>query len=360
MLNAQAVFSQQVVQIVDYNTNENGQVQLEINSSSDKYYILKVRNHPDSTFDITTSITLGEDGTTIISEPLGNYPIEHYQITEYSINTPNDTDNDGIDDMTEFQNIPVESPLNAASPINVDDGLLWIDSFTTFKSLSVTKDRVLWSEFLNGKGFVKYIITDFYTNPKIYFIDSDKHVLHADFAADVGIQYLGSDIKKGQVIYHPASISNNGTLGTFAFNFSNGFPDSFHVVQRTHELLASNMPFIQNDLSYFITDANTAQYYSDSVKFSNSRVPVLFEADVYADIDYLGLNTAEGYGFFRQVGLDEIPSAKDIVLYESLPNALPRVSGIMTSVFQTPLSHVNLRAIQNEIPNAFFRCILIN
>ena len=51
--------------------------------------------------------------------------------------------------------------------------------------------------------------------------------------------------------------------------------------------------------------------------------------------------------------LEETPGSRDIVLYDALPNSLPRVGGIMTSVIQTPLSHVNLRAIQDNVPNAY-------
>ena len=51
--------------------------------------------------------------------------------------------------------------------------------------------------------------------------------------------------------------------------------------------------------------------------------------------------------------LNETPGSRDIVLYDALPNSLPRVGGIITSVIQTPLSHVNLRAIQDNVPNAY-------
>jgi hypothetical protein len=51
--------------------------------------------------------------------------------------------------------------------------------------------------------------------------------------------------------------------------------------------------------------------------------------------------------------LNETPGSRDIVLYDALPNSLPRVGGIITSVVQTPLSHVNLRAIQDNVPNAY-------
>ena len=40
---------------------------------------------------------------------------------------------------------------------------------------------------------------------------------------------------------------------------------------------------------------------------------------------------------------------------EALPNELPRVGGIVTTVPQTPLSHVNLRAVQDKVPNAYIR-----
>ena len=43
------------------------------------------------------------------------------------------------------------------------------------------------------------------------------------------------------------------------------------------------------------------------------------------------------------------------MIYEALPNNLPRVAGIISSAPQTPLSHVNLRAVQDGLPNAFIR-----
>ena len=153
---------------------------------------------------------------------------------------------------------------------------------------------------MRNKEFVKYIIVDFDSIPKIYFINSSNHNLHADFATTIGIDYAGNHVKKGQIIYHPSNVSNNGTLGTFAFNYSNGHPQNFDVVQKTHELLAANMSFSENNLSYFITANNESDYYLDSTLFNNSRIPVLFESEIYDGLDYWGLNQAQGFGFFRQ------------------------------------------------------------
>ena len=298
---------------------------------------------------------MGKTGTTLITESLESYPSNHYQVLQYAINAPFDFDGDSLNDVVEYINFPTQNPLNSASSINIIDGAIAIDNLSTFNRLCVSENIVQWSEFLNGKRFVKFIITDLDSFPKIYFINGNTHNLHADFANALGIDYLGPNIEKGQIIYLPSVISNNGTLGTFAFNFSNGHGRDFETTQKMHELLAANMPFINNNLSYIITDNSEDEYTQDSLLYESSRIPILFEDDVYAEINYWSLNQGEGFGFFREMTLDEFPNQKDIVLYHSLPNTLPRVGGIITSVIQTPLSHVNLRAIQDKIPNAFIR-----
>ena len=66
-------------------------------------------------------------------------------------------------------------------------------------------------------------------------------------------------------------------------------------------------------------------------------------------------NQEEGYGFLRVMSLQERPNPRDIVIFETLPNELSRVAGIITTVPQTPLAHVNLRAVQDGVPNSFIR-----
>lgn len=354
-------YGQQQVPIINYTTNTNGQIQLEVNSTTAKYYVLKIRHNIDSTFEMTTSVTKGTSNTTLITEPLGAYPIQHYQVLEYPINMPFDIDGDTVDDISEFNNLPFWSPLNAGEPKDISDGLLALDSFNRFKELSVNNLLVQWNEYLNGIDYLKYLIVDFNSSsPKIYFINSNTHALHQDFANAMGIDHVGENVKKGQIIYHPTVISNNGSLGVFSFNYSINNTEDFETIQRTHELIAANMTYLENNLSYYINVNNENAYENDQALFQNSRVPVLFESDVFAEIDYWGLNEAEGYGLFRKMNLDEMPGAKDIVFYETLPNTLPRVSGIITSFVQTPLSHVNLRAIHDGIPNAFIRDPLSN
>ena len=87
--------------------------------------------------------------------------------------------------------------------------------------------------------------------------------------------------------------------------------------------------------------------------YDAAEFPVYFEDDLYANIGYLPLNQAASFGRLRVLAVDERPTVRDIVICKTLPNEMPRVAGVITGVRQTPLSHVNLRAIQDKVPNAF-------
>ncbi|MEM6965896.1 MAG: PEP/pyruvate-binding domain-containing protein, partial [Bacteroidota bacterium] len=344
----------QVVPILNYSTNNAGQVQLEIEGQADEYYLLTTIHEPNA-YESITSITMGIDGNMIITEPLGAFPLQSYQITAHAIADPDDTDGDGIDDITEFNDMPTNAPLNFAAAIDFEDGTTAIPDAATFESLAVVED-VPWAPFLNDKQFVKFGILDRDTDePKVYFINSNTHAIHASFFSSIGATVIGDD-GSGEIVYNPNEILPNGTIGSYAFNFSFGEAKSFEETQRTFELLAANMPFLQNNFQYFIGNAGEADHqnlYQDA--FVGSRIIATLESQVFADVNFLPFNQAEGYGFFKQMTLNENPGSRDIVLYDALPNSLPRVGGIITSVIQTPLSHVNLRAIQDNVPNAYIK-----
>lgn len=345
----------QIVPILNYDVNNFGQVQLQIEAQADEYYLLTALHEPGNSYESITSMTLGQDGLMTISEPLNAYSIQNYKITAHSIANPDDSDGDGIDDITEFNNMPTDAPLNYAEAIDFIDGTTSIDDAETFASLAVIED-VPWAPFLNGQQFVKFGILDRDTDePKVYFINSETHFIHANFFNSIGINVPGDD-GSGEIVYNPNEILPNGAIGSYSFNFSFGEAKTFEDTQRTFELLAANMPFLRNNLQHFIGNAGEVIYNTQfKDDYIGSRVNVVLESDVFADIDFIPFNQAEGYGFFKHMELDENPGSRDIVLYDALPNSLPRVGGIITSVVQTPLSHVNLRAIQDNVPNAYIK-----
>lgn len=339
------------VEIDNYSVNAAGQVQLSIQAESDKYYMLHAQHSPS--FEWASSMTMGVDGTMIISEPTGAYPLENYTITEHEIANPDDYDGDGIDDVTEFNNMPSDAPINYAYSVDFVDGSTSIPDAETFLELAAV-NNVGWAPFLDGQLYVKFGILDRDTpEPKVYFINSNTYIIHATFFNAIGATVSGDD-SSGEIVFNPNDILPNGVIGSYSFNFSFGNAYNFEDTQRTYELLAANMPFLQNNMNHFIAQGSENNYlnnYADD--YEGSTIDVVLESDVFAEINYIPFHEAEGYGFFRHMTLDETPGSRDVVLYDALPNSLPRVGGIMTSVVQTPLSHVNLRAIQDNVPNAY-------
>ncbi|MBI2259862.1 MAG: T9SS type A sorting domain-containing protein [Flavobacteriia bacterium] len=345
------IYSQ--VPIINYGVNGIGQVQLSIQAQADKYYVLHAQHSP--TFQWVASITMGVNGTMVISEPGAAYPIENYTITEHSIASPGDIDGDGINDITEFNNMPTDAPINFAEAVSFVDGSTSIPTAQTFMDLA-TVNNVPWAPFLDGQLYVKFGILDRDTpEPKIYFINSNTHMIHANFFSAIGADVSGDD-SSGEIVYNPNVINPNGVIGSYSFNFSFGNAYDFASTQRTYELLVANMPFLQNNMNHFIGQNDEILHNSTyAADFVGSRIEVVLESEVFAEINYIPLHLAEGYGYFRHMTLDETPGSRDIVLYDALPNSLPRVGGIITSVIQTPLSHVNLRAIQDNVPNAYIK-----
>jgi hypothetical protein len=349
----------QSVTIDNYSVNGLGKVQLSIQAQAGKYYVLHAQHDP--TFNWATSMTIGVDGTMVISEPLGAYPLENYSITEHDVSAPDDYDGDGIDDITEFNNMPTDSPFNFAEPIALIDGSTSIPDAETFNELA-TVNNVSWAPFLDDQLYVKFGILDRDTDqPKVYFINSNTYTIHASFWGGIGATVSGDD-SSGEIVFNPNNILPNGVVGSYSFNFSFGNAYDFEATQRTYELLAASMPFLQNNMNHFIGQSDESDHinnYADD--FVGSRIEVVLESDVFAEINYIPFHEAEGYGFFKHMeDLNETPGSRDIVLYDALPNSLPRVGGIITSVIQTPLSHVNLRAIQDDVPNAYIANPLSN
>ena len=351
--------SAQNVEIDNYSVNNLGQVQLSIQAEAGKYYVLHAQHSP--TFNWATSLTIGVNGTMVISEPAGAYALENYTITEHDVESPDDYDGDGIDDMTEFNNMPTDGPLNFAESIDFIDGATSIPDAETFMNLA-TINNVGWAPFLDDQLYVKFGILDRDTSePKVYFINSNTYTIHASFWNGIDATVNGDD-SSGEIVFNPNDILPSGIIGTYSFNFSFGDAYNFEDTQRTYELLAASMPFLQNNMNHFIgqsAENNHINNYAED--FVDSRIDVVLETDVFAEVNYVPFHQAEGYGFFRHMqDLNETPGSRDIVLYDALPNSLPRVGGIITSVMQTPLSHVNLRAIQDNVPNAYIADPLSN
>ncbi len=336
-----------------------------VNSTTADYFVLYARagSPPYRTKGLPILVKRGGDGTTTLADNLVPLPVTRYRLEKYSVAQPGDLDGDCVDDITELSDLGTYNPINSGKKIAFSNGVVSIDSRETFRDLSFKGDTgTNGLEYLDGLEFVKFAIRDFHSDtPATYFINSNTHKVHAKFDAAIGISVSKpTDIGNGTIVYYPNIVAPDGSLGVYAFRLSPWGIAGISGIEKYYELLAAGMPFVPNDKLYYhpFTKSQLDLYAKEKAQYDSSRVNVLLDEDVLPDVSFIPHNQGQGYGRLRLMEDDERPSPFDVAIYKSLPNDLPRVAGTITTVPQTPLSHVNLRAIQNGLPNAFIRDVL--
>jgi hypothetical protein len=341
----------QMVPILQYSVDAGNQAHLRVASTEDHYYVLYARHQADGALGQPCALVMGQNGSTELIDPLAALPAIQYQVKEFLRTQAADTDADGMDDLSEWAQRPARSPFNAAPEIDPELGVAMVPNRQVFKQYSRT-DTLGGKAVESLKFYIRYRDTP---HPSLYFIHSTHFNLHTDFAAAIGY-YNDGTLMTGALLYHPDVPAPNGTLGVYRIVFQPNNTFSLEYVQKALEMLSANLPFLKNNLCYYpLPQVGVPLYWQEKAAYDSSRVCVLLEDDLYADVDYLALNPAEGYGLLRAMAPGETPGARDLVIYTAIPNELPRVGGIITTVMQTPLSHVNLRAIQDKVPNVFLR-----
>ena len=322
---------------------------LTVPSNPHEYFVLYLRGQSDDDAETPVAVTLGRFGTTTLSERLPALPADRYRVERYRVADPADIDGDCIDDLTELADPTRLNPLNPTPLFDSPHGVSIISTRSAFDQLSYHKD-----ESPDDFAYVKFILLDMETDrPRVYFINSDQHRYHLSFRQAVGLEPSGAGMLSGTIVRHPDRVARNGASAEYHFEFWPYTHYRFDVVERTQTVLAASMPLLKDNLAYYVPEVAIPAYERESASYQESRVGVVFDENILPARGFVSLNPAEGFGFLRFMDPGERPNPRDIVIYEALPNELPRVAGIITTVPQTPLSHVNLRAVQDGVPNAF-------
>ena len=337
-------------------------VPIVVNSTVADYFVLYGRHDLDdgTTVSLPIAVTLGENGTTTLAENVEALPPERYLVEKYLVADPADVDGDGIDDISELADPAGRNPVNPAAAINITDGAAAVPDLAIAERLSY--------EFHSGNSvYLKFVLLGMDTGrPSVYFMNSKTHELHQDFFDAIGLKWNSTSLQTGEIIrgwiiYDPNLAAPDGSPGAYyyqLFPYSSFY--SFALVERSYALLAASMPLLEDNLVLYMENFALPSLQSDLPLYNGSRIDLVFDGDILPETSFLALNPGEGYGLLRVVEPDERPNPRDVVIYEALPNELPRVAGIISTVPQTPLSHVNLRAVQDRVPNAFIRGALDN
>lgn len=240
-------------------------------------------------------------------------------------------------------------------------GTTRIPDHAAFEKLSYKGEQVGRDDYLADLQFVKFIIV----NPgaadvKVYFMNTKEYRAHPPYMRMVGIEMRGA--VRGALTYLPRIAAPNGETGLYIFDFQPNDSYLFEEIQMFQDDLTKFMPVLKGRVAFHPLSGNVERYKSEKALYDASDAAVYLDEDkdIYKNIAYLPLNEAVSFGRLRRMDEEIRPSPRDIVICQTLPNQMPRVAGVISAVRQTPLSHVNLRAIQDKTPNAFIRGALQN
>ena len=324
-------------------------VPIVVTSTIDDYFVLYADFDVDGTeVEFPVAVVRGQAGTTTLEENVEALPPDRYRVEKYAVSDPADVDGDCIDDITELDSLGRMNPVNPGETVDLEHGALAIVDRETYDALSYEAFSIDLPEI------VKFVLPDLGSmHQPLYFMNTKEYPGHGGFLEFLGLQVGYS---RGELVYAPhLADRDNGEGLSYFFQLAWGDDNRFENVSRVHALIAASMPLLDGPLGFRLSNRQLRYLQSELPLFWESRIPLVFDEELFPEADSVSLNVGVGYGLLRVVAPDERPHPRDVVVYEALPNNLPRVAGIISTAPQTPLSHVNLRAIQDAVPNAYIR-----
>ena len=268
-------------------------VPIEVSSTTSDYFVLYANVGGN---DIPVQVKRGESGTTTLEENIKALPASDYRVEKYAVAAPADVDLDCLDDLAD------PSPLNHSHRLELDpeDGAMMIANQAHFEELA-------------NAGVVKFVLVELGSStPEIYFQNTEKYLLHIQFAALLGIDD-GFTVWGPAEIKYDSNILLNGDEGVYYYTLNHEYTSS--EIERIHTLLAANLPVVDHNLAY--SPWWPYGLPSDWVHDENPRVPVVDDGIIFRNVSFSALNAGEGYGRLQVLEPDDRPNPRDIVLYEN-------------------------------------------
>lgn len=349
---------------VDVIATENGTMEIHVEAKEEHYYILYRGLKLEDVGEVA-AMALGKDGTVTMRDRFAtNAPQVFYRVREVAHQDSDDVDGDGRSDINELrENIfsPGTSNGNALNPfdkIRGRDGTYYLTA-ELFDDYSIQGGRGV-TPGITGERFMKFVgLPEHDPSPAILFMNTRIHRGHGGFLGVLQekMNYFPSIVYRGEMAWIPDA--EGVGPGWYIYNLQPGDLPSFEDIRLIYQLLTKNMAVIDGNLAYRPWDTSLAHYLVSADlrnRLEAEGIPVWLDPALESagePVNYAALNQGEAFGLLRVFESDERPSLLDIALFRNVPNDVPLVRGIITEKPQTPLSHVNLRAVQNQNPNAF-------
>jgi len=251
---------------------------------------------------------------------------------------------------------------------SLEDWTSSIQDKSTFISLSSLDD----TPGAIGVRSLKFLMKDVHTdNPEIYFINTNKYQYHYDFAKKALNLEISLDefnrktyftdsrtFLAGTILAYENFTHPNGQKGVYLFEFWPTDPVKVQFTHKAFKVITEGMKFAEGQVFYHPSGETHMQLWSDEKdEYDRLQLPILTSEVLFENLIFSPLNLGEGYGYLRVADPTTAGAytIRDVVIFKSIPNELSHVAGVITEEPQTPLSHINLKAKQNNTPNAFLK-----
>ena len=238
----------------------------------------------DTSVEVPVLVKKGDAGTTTLAQNVEALPKERYRLEKYLIAEPADVDGDCIDDITELDDLGSQNPVSPAVAIELRDGTVAVPDKDTYDTLAAT---VLFKFVLFGMD------TD---RPGVYFMNTNTHPLHESFLEVAGLDAgdVEHEVVNGRLGYSEELDASDGSPGVYYFELKSVHPP-LSIVNLSYTLLAASMPLLDDNLAFYIRNFDLPLFQSDLPLYRESRIDLVFDADIFADTSFLPLNPGEGY-----------------------------------------------------------------
>ena len=261
---------------------------------------------------------------------------------------------------------PPFNPELSDPMLSSSEGAMFISGRNDFDLLAARGEpqgKLLMSE-------VKFLITDVQTDaPRLYFLNSSSYKYHWKFFSNAlewnmdlysfnSRTYTDENrmLIAGSVVRYDGYTDPSHPDGVYTVEFWPSDPIHAADAHMVLSLLRRGMPYASDKLVYHPTGESQVRLHAEEItQFQDFNIDVVQTEELYQGAEYLALNTGAACGILRAGSSSGTYSSMDIVVFETIPNDISHVAGVVTTIPQTPLSHINLKARQNGTPNAFIQ-----
>jgi pyruvate, water dikinase len=231
-----------------------------------------------------------------------------------------------------------------------DDCLLQLIALDDFRSIE-SKPLIPYFGEVTSVKFLYEI-----KSGAIYYINAKKHLSHSYFAMDVlgypkdnywfNIEQYRNNANR---TYYPGTIDYFRSTDKYVLHFFASDDIACDAIKMVYQKIRST--------TYF---DNKLYFYANSLRTIECKeMSTITSEELYAGQNYQCLNPGEAYGYLQKTDFMQVPYSdigyRDIVIMNGIPVDVPVVAGIITTEFQTPLSHINVLSINRKTPNMALR-----